>query len=75
MPYTIDQQLVETIEQYASVGLTHDGLLGRVSAHHPAATLRDIARAALYAVTNPAPANEALTVRLYHFALAVRRLT
>jgi hypothetical protein len=44
MPYSIDQQLVETIEQYASVRLTHDGLLGRVDAEHPAATLRDIAR-------------------------------
>ena len=74
MPYSIDQHLVETIEQFAGLNLTHDGLLGRVSAHHPAATLRDIARAALYAAINPNPADEAMTVRLYDFALAVRRL-
>jgi hypothetical protein len=74
MPYSIDQHLVETIEQYASVSLTHNGLLGRVSAHHPAATLRDIARAALYAATNPTPVNETMPLRLDDFALAVRRL-
>ena len=74
MPYSIDQHLVETIERYAGVGVTHDALLGRVRANHPAASLRDIARAALYAATNSTPADEAMTVRLYDFALAVRRL-
>jgi hypothetical protein len=74
MPYSIDQQLVEIIERHASVGLTHDALLVRVSTSSPDATLRDIARAAFYATTNPAPANEAITIRLYDFAIAVRRL-
>jgi hypothetical protein len=74
MPYSIDQQLVEIIERHASVGSTHDALLVRVSKSAPDATLRDIARAAFYAATNPAPANEAMTARLYDFAITVRRL-
>ena len=74
MPYSIDQQLVDAIERYADAGVTHDALLGRVRANRPAASLRDIARAALYAATNPTPANAAMIVRLYAFALAVRRV-
>jgi hypothetical protein len=57
------------------VWLIDDGTrVERVSASSPDATLRDIARAALYAATNPTPANEAITARLYDFAIAVRRL-
>jgi hypothetical protein len=74
MPYSIDSDLVEAVERHANLSLNHDALLGRVRTEYPAASLRDIARAALYATTDPAPANEAMTVRLYDFALTVRRM-
>ena len=74
MPYSIDFHLVEAIERYAPLSLDNDDLLGRVKSDHPTASPRDIARAALYATTDPAPSSEAMTVRLYDFALTVRRL-
>jgi hypothetical protein len=74
MPFSIDHRLVEAVEGYAASSLNHDALLGRVKAEHSEASLRDIVRAALYATTNPAPANEAMTVRLYDFAVTVRRM-
>ena len=74
MPYSIDYDLVEAVERYVPMSLSHDALLGNVRDVCPAASLREIARAALYATTNPAPANEAMTVRLYDFALTMQRM-
>jgi hypothetical protein len=74
MPYSIDSRLVEAVERYVSLSLSHEALLGRVKAECPTASLWDIARAALYATTNPTPTHEAVTVRLYDFALTVRRM-
>jgi hypothetical protein len=73
VPYSIDYRLVEILVRHV-MSLNHDALLGSVRAECPAASLRDIARAALYATTNPTPANAAMTVRLYDFAISVRRM-
>ena len=48
-------------------------MLKRVNAEHPAATLHDTGRAALYAAKNPVPVSEVITVPLYEFTLEVRQ--
>lgn len=72
-PSTIDMQLVEAIEHHADDAIADNALLGRVMAECPSASLRDISRAALYAATDATRQDVGLTVRLYNFAMTIRR--
>jgi hypothetical protein len=73
-PLTVDLQLLEAIENHADATIADHVLPDRVMAKCPLASLRDISHAALYAATDATRQDARITVRLYNFAMNVRRL-
>jgi hypothetical protein len=72
-PLTVDLQLLEAIEHYADATIADHVLLDCVMAERPSASLWDISHAALYAATDATRRDTRITVRLYNFAMNVRR--
>jgi hypothetical protein len=73
-PSTIDPGLIAAVEQYAMASADDHELLAHVTLRCPTASPRDIARAALYAATNPEPHHPDLSARLFHFGMNLSRV-
>ena len=69
---TVSERLVESLERNSSYLRDKTDLLQAVRADCPNASTRDIVRAAFYAATNPFPADEHVTVRLFELAMDLR---
>jgi hypothetical protein len=73
-PFTIDHGLIAALEHHVYAGVVDEVLLARVQSECPLASWNEIARAALYLATDPAPANPATVTRLYSFSIKLRRM-
>jgi hypothetical protein len=73
MPITIRTDIIEAVQRHAGQSTGDQELLMQIEAACPTASLREIARAALYAATDPAPADPDLAVRLFHFGMSLRQ--
>jgi hypothetical protein len=73
-PFTIDHDLIAALEHHVYTGVVDEVLLARVQSDCPLASSNEIARAALYLATDPAPANLATVTRLYNFSFNLRRM-
>jgi hypothetical protein len=66
--------VIPTLLDLAGQEISNGEMLARVQERHPEATLREIVRGALYAVSDPAPTAQERVTRIYDFALASRRM-
>ena len=72
-PYTIDHTLIATLERHARAGWPDEVLLAHVQSEVPQAPRLEVARAALYIATDPAPAGSARAERMYSLSRKLRR--
>ena len=72
-PFTVDLHLLEAIEHHVDAAIADQVLLDRVLAECPSASFQDVSHAALYAATDATRQDVRTTVRLYNFAMNVRR--
>jgi hypothetical protein len=70
---TVSEQLVESLERHSAYLGDSADLLHAVRAECPSASTRDMVRAAFYAATDPYPADQQVTVRLFTLAMQLRR--
>ena len=73
-PFTIDHHLIAALEHHAHTGVVDEALLASVQSACPLASPKDIARAALYIATAPAPAIPAMNLHLYSFSIKLRQM-
>lgn len=73
-PFTIDHRLIACLAHHARAEEADEMLLSHVQAECPDASLREIARAALYLATDPDPAAPVMTGRFYSFSVKLRRM-
>jgi hypothetical protein len=73
-PFTVDLHLIAALEHHAHTGIVDEVLLASVQSACPLASMKEIAPAALYIATDPAPASPAMATRLSSFSLKLRQM-
>ena len=69
---TIDEQILEAVQRHVREARTSTEMLHEVRRERPEAAAKDVARAALYAATDPFPTDYTVIARLFEFGMELR---